>query len=151
VKIGLRHFASSKEAGGVQGMMIYSQNCHEALGREFTWAKLDRCGAFDQRASLELADEIGAEATYFEQETVAGRYLAAAVKAGEPAEQADLRLASLQARINKARDTEIKAAALVETTVAEDEVNNASSPNAEAVDAPTELTSEAAEEITTDI
>lgn len=121
VKIGLRHFALSKEGGGAQGMMIYSQNCHEALGREFTWAKLDRCGAFDQRASLDLADEIGTEATYFEQETVAGRYLGAAVKAGDPAEEADQRLAMLQARIVKARDAEIKAAALAATAVSDDE------------------------------
>jgi hypothetical protein len=150
VRTGLRHFASTKEAGGVQGMMIYSQNCHEALGRDFSWAKLDRCGAFDQRASIELADEVGTEATYFEEETVAGRYLQAALKAGEPAEEADQRLAMLQAKITKARDAEIKAAALAAATVSDDEEGDTTSLEVIQPEAPSDPPTEPADATSSD-
>jgi hypothetical protein len=81
--------------------MVYSQNCYDALGRAFTWRKLDRCGGFDMlavRAIDDAAAPPAGERDYFQSEAAAGRYLAAATSAGEPAEEADLRLSQLQAR-----------------------------------------------------
>ena len=88
---------------GVAGEMIYSQNCYDALGRAFSWRKLDECGGFDVEGGLGLADEQAAtpttEAAWFEPETAAGRYLKAATAAGLEAGQADERLAGLQRQV----------------------------------------------------
>jgi hypothetical protein len=83
--------------------MIYSQNCYDALGRKFTWSKLDACGAFDAEAVLAVGEdettEGGAETAWFQSETAAGRFLKAAIAAGEPADEADARWSDLQARV----------------------------------------------------
>ena len=87
---------------GLAGEMVYSQNCYDELGRTFAWARLDTCGAFDAKAAVTLGDDepVGEnkEGAWFQSEAVAGRYLKAAVAAGENAEEADRRLAGLQAR-----------------------------------------------------
>ncbi len=94
---------SSRE--GLAGEMIYSQNCYDALGRRFTWAKLDECGGFDIEASLSLGDGEPAgqetEVAWFDGEAAAGRYLKAATAAGQEAEAADRRLADLQAQVGR--------------------------------------------------
>ena len=106
---GIAHLRLAERAEGLSGAMIYSQNCYDVLGRHFTWAKLDTCGAFDMMAvaGLPQADALGLEKEvgYFESETAAGRYLAAAKGAGEDADEADVRLSQLQARISRAVPT----------------------------------------------
>lgn len=96
-------------AEGFPGAMIYSQNCYDALGRRFSWAKLDMCGAADMLAARSIADvdtsTIASEAGYFQSEAAAGRYLAAATAAGEPTDQADQRLSQLQQRAARERVT----------------------------------------------
>jgi hypothetical protein len=100
---GVAHLRLAFSAENFSGAMIYSQNCYDALTRQFTWAKLDQCGASDTLAvrSLLEADPTGLdnETAYFQSETAAGRYLAAATSAGEPAGEADTRLSALQARV----------------------------------------------------
>lgn len=90
---------------GLPGEMIYSQNCYDVLGRHFSWPKLDACGAFDMAAVHDLGDGdatgFDKETAWFESETAAGRYLKAAIAAGETAENADLRLSDLQASLSK--------------------------------------------------
>lgn len=92
---------------GLAGEMIYSQNCYDALSRHFTWSKLDTCGAFDAVASLSLEDDAlegtEKETAWLQSEAAAGRYLKAAISAGEGADEADQRLEALQARAAKAR------------------------------------------------
>lgn len=104
---GMSHLRLAVRAEGFSGAMVYSQNCYDALAREFTWAKLDQCGGADMLAvrSIENADtsELGSEAGYFESEAAAGRYLAAATGAGEPAADADTRLNQLQSRAARER------------------------------------------------
>src|SRR3546814_14294363 len=83
--------------------MIYSENCYDALSHKFDWSKLDTCGAFDQ-AAVHAADTtdltgLSKEASYFQSEVAAGRYLAAATAAGAAAEAADQRLAALPAEV----------------------------------------------------
>lgn len=96
---------ASKE--GLAGELIYSQNCYDALGRGFTWNKLDECGGFDVEASLTLADDepVGSEkeVAWFDGEAAAGRYLKAAVAAGQDADAADSRFANLQKRVARRR------------------------------------------------
>jgi hypothetical protein len=103
---GTTHLRTAVTAEGFSGAMIYSQNCYDALTRAFTWAKLDTCGAFDLLAvrSIARADTAGinSEASWFQSEAAAGRYLAAATGAGQPGAQADTRLSHLQARIARA-------------------------------------------------
>lgn len=100
---GLSEFRLVYSAERLSGAMIYSQNCYDALTREFSWSKLDRCGAADMAAvnALMKADTEGltSEVAYFDSETAAQRYLTAAIKAGEPAEEADQRLSALQSRV----------------------------------------------------
>jgi hypothetical protein len=109
VKVGE---ANLKKAAveGLPGEMIYSQNCYDALGRHFSWNKLDICGAFDMAAVRDLGDSdatgFDKETAWFENETAAGRYLKAAVAAGETEESADQRLSDLQARIIKSSVSE---------------------------------------------
>jgi len=102
VRMARRHLTAVTGTEGLSGAMIYSQNCYDALTRSFSWAKLDQCGGFDMLAvgALDTADTEGlsAEASYFEAEAAAGRYLAVAIKAGEEAGSADERLAALQRR-----------------------------------------------------
>lgn len=100
---------------GLAGEMIYSQNCYDALGRQFSWRKLDQCGGFDVEASKLLGDAEGldvttAEAAWFGEEAAAGRYLKAATAAGESAEDADKRLAVLQAQIARRHPVEVEPA-----------------------------------------
>lgn len=103
VQRGTRDLSSVLEAASYSGAMIYSQNCYDALGRDFSWSRLDVCGAFDaltSRALLSDETPIGnSEEGYFQSEASAGRYLAAATSAGETPEDADARLANLQSRI----------------------------------------------------
>lgn len=97
---GKQHLRLALAAEGLSGAMIYSQNCYDSLSRSFSWNKLDQCGGFDLLAvkAADSADTEGltAEVSYFGEEEAAGRYLAVATKAGEPAEEADKRLADLQ-------------------------------------------------------
>lgn len=87
---------------GLAGEMIYSQNCYDALGRTFSWRKLDECGGFDAAAAIALGDnEVpGAEkgVAWFASEEAAGRYLKAAVAAGEDPDEADQRLSKLDSQ-----------------------------------------------------
>jgi len=104
---GTAHLRTAVTAEGFSGAMIYSQNCYEALAHQFTWAKLDTCGAFDMLAvrSIATADTAGLihEPGYFESEAAAGRYLAAATGAGETGAEADARLNQLQTRTARVR------------------------------------------------
>lgn len=67
----------------------------------------DACGAFDMGAVQALGDgEVAGnekEVEWFQSETAAGRYLKAAVAAGENADEADVRLSDLQSRVAKAQ------------------------------------------------
>jgi hypothetical protein len=100
--LGKRHFTAVAKAEGLSGMMVYSQNCYDALSRSFSWAKLDLCGAFDmlavKAADVAEAGGLTTEVEYFGSEAAAGRYLAVAAKAGEGADEADQRLEALQRR-----------------------------------------------------
>jgi hypothetical protein len=103
IRQGVAHLRLAFSAEGFSGAMIYSQNCFDALTRDFSWSKLDQCGAADMLVSRSIdsvdATERAGEAAYFESEAAAGRYLAAATGAGEPAAQADTRLNDLQAKV----------------------------------------------------
>lgn len=107
VRKGLSHLRLAVSAEGFSGAMIYSQNCYDALTREFTWAKLDQCGGADMLAVRSIEDidasELSSEAAYFQSEAAAGRYLAAATGAGQPPAEADTRLSQLESRAAKAR------------------------------------------------
>lgn len=107
VNRGLTHVRLAYAAEGFSGAMVYSQNCYDALGRSFSWAKLDTCGGADLLAVRALMDgdatALSNEADYFEGEAAAGRYLAAAVSAGEATAEADQRLSNLQAKIGAVR------------------------------------------------
>lgn len=100
---GLRHLRLAYAAEGLSGAMIYSQSCYDGLSRDFSWAALDRCGAFDLQAvrTAEAAsgESLTSELEYFGPETAAARYLAIATKAGETTENADLRLDALQKQV----------------------------------------------------
>jgi hypothetical protein len=100
---GVAHLRVAVGAEGFPGAMIYSQNCYDALSRQFSWAKLDVCGAFDMLAVRSTPDTetsgLDNETRYFESETAAGRYLAAATGAGEDVAKADTRLSQLQSRV----------------------------------------------------
>lgn len=92
---------------GSAGEMIYSQNCYDALGHAFSWSKLDSCGAFDAEVSSLQDDDAsgaeGSEASWFDSEAAAGRFLKAAVAAGEPADEADQRWSDIQKRVASKR------------------------------------------------
>jgi hypothetical protein len=126
---GTAHFRLAYRVEGWPGAMIYSQNCYDALTHKFSWAKLDTCGAFDMLAVRAIggADVIGfdGEADYFESETAAGRYLAAATGGGEDATEADRRLSDLQAKTARA-PSHVPAAKTVES---EGESDNTSTTN----------------------
>lgn len=102
IRKGRQHLTMVLGAEGLSGAMIYSQNCYDALSRDFSWARLDLCGGFDMLAvaSVEAAATEGliSEVEYFGSEAAAGRYLALATKGGQEAGEADLRLEALQAR-----------------------------------------------------
>jgi hypothetical protein len=104
---GVAHLRLAFNAENLSGAMIYSQNCYDALAHQFTWPRLDQCGAFDMLAvrSLPEAGTAGLdnEAAYFQSEAAAGRYLAAATGAGEPAGEADTRLSALQGGVAHVR------------------------------------------------
>lgn len=93
VAAGARALASMRAADGWSGAMIYSRNCYASLERRFAWNDLDRCGGFDASAAGLLDDATISDeaATWFESETAAGRYLAAAMKAGGTPADADVR------------------------------------------------------------
>lgn len=114
-------------AQGLAGAMIFSQNCYDALGRAFSWSKLDECGGFDAAAAGQLTDDDAAtfakEAAYFDAETAAGRYLAAATGAGEEDGEEDQRWATLQAKVRPATPT-------AKSDAAEAEADNTGTPTA---------------------
>jgi hypothetical protein len=103
VKQGLAQLRLAEKAESLSGAMIYSQNCYDALSHQFSWTKLDSCGAADMLAVRTLPEidtaPLDAELKYFGSEAAAGRYLAAATGAGQPADEADKRLSQLQARV----------------------------------------------------
>jgi len=107
VSQGVSHLRLAVNAEGFSGAMVYSQNCYDALTREFTWAKLDQCGGADLLAVRAMKDvdnaELSSEAAYFQSEAAAGRYLAAATGAGQPPAEADTRLSQLESRAARAR------------------------------------------------
>nr|WP_140404569.1 hypothetical protein [Sphingomonas sp. CDS-1] len=136
------NFVSVKKAGmhlkvvqieGLPGEMIYSQNCYDALSRQFSWSKLDACGAFDMSAVQALGDDEAAgnekEVEWFQSETAASRYLKAAVSAGEDADEADVRLSDLQSRVANAQPKPTKEA----TPDIEGETSDNAVSNSEAV------------------
>lgn len=100
---GLRHLRLAYAAEGLSGAMIYSQSCYDGLTRNFSWAGLDRCGAFDLQAvrAAEAASDnsLTTELEYFGPETAAARYLAIAIKGGETTENADVRFDALQKHV----------------------------------------------------
>jgi hypothetical protein len=104
---GAAHLRTAFAAEGFSGAMIYSQNCYDALARQFAWAKLDQCGAFDALTARSIADAdmtgLDNEIGWFQSETAAQRYLAAAIGAGQPAAEADRRLSDLQSRVEHSR------------------------------------------------
>jgi hypothetical protein len=112
VRIGIAHLKLAARAEELAGEMIYSQNCYDALGRHFTWAKLDQCGAFDMGASQSLGDDSALstdkEALWFQSEVAAGRYLKAAIAAGEEAGKADIRLNDLQVAVKASHPSGFK-------------------------------------------
>jgi hypothetical protein len=97
---GGRHLKAVLDAQGLSGAMVYSQNCYDAVSRNFSWAKLDTCGAFDilavKTAAVTDTQGLASELEYFGPEAAAGRYLAVATQAGEEAGEADKRLEALQ-------------------------------------------------------
>jgi hypothetical protein len=103
IKSGVAQLRQAEKAESLSGAMIYSQNCYDALGHQFSWTKLDACGAADMLALRTVPEvdvaALDSEAKYFDSEAAAGRYLAAATGAGEPADEADQRLSQLQARV----------------------------------------------------
>ncbi|WP_146037350.1 hypothetical protein [Novosphingobium guangzhouense] len=102
VRAAAKDFKAVYGAQQLPGAMIFSQNCFEGLAHEFSWSRLDECGAFDAIAVGRLdaeADTTSSEYTYFDQEIAAGRYLAAVSSAGESADNSDLRLEDLHAKV----------------------------------------------------
>ena len=100
IDTGFEHFAKVAKAAVEGGAEIYSTNCYASLGKDFAWAALDRCGAFDQ-AAVRMADAdesyfSPAELDYFASEDAAGRYLAVSTNAGLSGDDADTRFAELQ-------------------------------------------------------
>jgi hypothetical protein len=113
-KVGVRHFRLAYRLEGATGAMIYSRNCYDALDRHFSWAKLDICGAFDMAAGGIVTGDDGEssdEASYFDTEASAGRYLASAIKGGGQPSEADERLALLQRTTPRPKPTEQTATA----------------------------------------
>jgi hypothetical protein len=122
---GTTHLRAAVTAEGFSGAMIYSQNCYDALAHQFTWAKLDTCGGFDMLAVRSIAEadtaNLANEAGYFQSEAAAGRYLAAATAAGEPAREADMRLSDLQTRVRRSALVGSRPAPAQENTINEAE------------------------------
>lgn len=104
---GISQLRAAVAVEGFPGAMIYSQNCYDALAREFTWARLDQCGAADMLATRSLPDADSAglenEMSYFQSEEAARRYLAAATGAREAAAEADIRWSQIQTRVAQTR------------------------------------------------
>lgn len=121
VRRGFDHLKLAMSGEGLGGEMIFSQNCYDMLSRKFSWAKLDECGAADAEAIQLLGDTdttgLDKEAAWFENEAAAGRYLKAAIAAGQDPDAADARLSDLQAAIKRA-DT-ARAAKAAKATLAE--------------------------------
>ncbi|HWT31301.1 MAG TPA: hypothetical protein VN240_09790 [Propylenella sp.] len=119
---GASHLRLATGAEGFAGAMVYSQNCYDALTRQFSWTRLDTCGAFDLLTVRSATDSDLAgfdnEAVWFESEAAAGRYLAAATGAGQPAAEADERLAQLQARIAQLRPVARRAPPAIDDSTA---------------------------------
>jgi hypothetical protein len=103
---GIAHSKLAMNVEGLAGAMIYSQNCYDALSRDFSWGKLDICGSFDMMTIRAVSDDVQTglqkETAWFEDETAAGRYIGAATAAGEAADEIDTRLSDLQARVARA-------------------------------------------------
>lgn len=78
---------------------IFSQNCYEALAKQFDWHQLDRCGSFDTLARRWTEGNLAAsdqELGWFQSESAAGRYLTAATAHGLPPGEADVRWAAIE-------------------------------------------------------
>lgn len=98
------HYRLATRDEGIGGAVVYSRNCYAGLKMGFSWRRLDACGAFDAAAGAS-GEELGVVgADWLEGETSAGRYLSAAVAAGMPAADADVRLAGLQSAVARAPD-----------------------------------------------
>lgn len=100
VSEGGLHFRQVTGAKVAKGAIIYSKNCYSRLDKDFAWSALDRCGSFDLMAYRVLERQTAffdpEETSYFEQETIAGRYLNAALTNGAKAEDADTRFREVQ-------------------------------------------------------
>ena len=114
------------------GSEIFSQNCYDALGKPFDWHQLDRCGAYDALAArwTEENDSVAGndDLTYFQSEVAATRFLKAAASGGLPADQADIRWATLQSMALKARLVE-KAAEPEAATMDADQDGDETTPS----------------------
>lgn len=103
VKEGLANYRMVYQAEGLIGAKVFSQNCYDALSKSFSWGKLDLCGAFDAATATAVSDDDATahadEASFFDPEVAAQRYLAAATGAGEQADEADNRWSAVQARL----------------------------------------------------
>ena len=97
VRRAARHLRLALDAEGFSGAMIYSQNCFASLDRQFSWSKLDQCGAFDSLAQLAIDQDqsLGPEQRYFEKNALGGRLTAAAGKSGSTAETAQEHFSTL--------------------------------------------------------
>jgi hypothetical protein len=100
MRVASSHYRAVFAAAGLPGAVVYSQNCYAAVASAFSWAKLDRCGAFDMmsaEALLQAAqDPSGNATTYFDSETAAARYMAVASKAGDTPDDVDVRVSAFQ-------------------------------------------------------
>jgi hypothetical protein len=123
---GHAHFRLVTQIEGLTGARIYSENCYAALARNFSWNKLDQCGAADLAASRLAAsafsDASAPDLSHFEPETAAARYLSAATGAGASAEVADQRLSALQRLVERRQvERSTKAAPANEEIASEEE------------------------------
>jgi hypothetical protein len=113
VQRGAQHMKLVARLASPGTAQIYSQNCYDALAQAFDWHQLDRCGGFDAMTLrwLDVTTDVTAEElAWFQPETVAGRYLAAASAHGQLPDQADARWAGLEARVSQLPLPQVKAA-----------------------------------------
>jgi len=142
IRRGASHFETVFAAENFSGAMVYSQNCYDSLTHQFSWSKLDQCGAFDSLAVLALDASATAvpnvEQDYFASETAAGRYLAAATGARLADGEADTRLAEIQSRVERERVVAAPKAGSVEDREVEAPANDVQESNG-LVDLPSSL------------
>lgn len=83
---------------------IFSQNCYDALAKQFDWHQLDRCGGFDALAVRWIEQSTSlteGELEYFQSEAAATRFLTAATTNGLAGSDADIRWAALASSTRK--------------------------------------------------